>query len=135
MLCDLSSKPEGGRGPYRRVGEVLESLIPDPPRGGRQRTALAGPDGRARRHLVDLAHRRPLGRSAGTLSAYQTCHRRIRRWSEEDVLEDILRASAEDLKERGRLKRWRAVARRYEKRAVNCRAVVIIASPMLWLAS
>jgi transposase len=28
-----------------------------------------------------------------------------------------------------------AGARRYEKRAVNCRAVVIIASPMLWLAS
>ncbi len=34
-----------------------------------------------------------------------------------------------------RLKRWRAVATRYEKRAVNYRAVVVIASLMLWLAS
>lgn len=35
----------------------------------------------------------------------------------------------------GRLKRWRAVATRYEKRAANYRAVVVIASLMLWLGS
>jgi transposase len=34
-----------------------------------------------------------------------------------------------------RLKRWRAVATRYEKRAANYRAVVVIASLMIWLAS
>jgi len=35
----------------------------------------------------------------------------------------------------GRLKQWRSVATRYEKRAVNYRAVVIIASLMMWLPS
>ncbi len=33
-----------------------------------------------------------------------------------------------------RLKQWRAVATRYDKRAANYRAGVIIASLMLWLA-
>ena len=32
-----------------------------------------------------------------------------------------------------RLKRWRGVATRLEKRAVNDRAVLVIASTMLWL--
>jgi hypothetical protein len=35
----------------------------------------------------------------------------------------------------GRLKQWRSVATRYEKRAVNYRAMVVIASLMLWLPS
>ena len=34
-----------------------------------------------------------------------------------------------------RLKQWRSVATRYEKRALNYRAVVVIASLMIWLAS
>jgi transposase len=34
-----------------------------------------------------------------------------------------------------RLKQWRAIATRYEKRAVNYRAVVVIASLMMWLSS
>jgi transposase len=34
-----------------------------------------------------------------------------------------------------RLKRWRGVATRYEKRAVNYRVVVLIASLMVWLSS
>lgn len=34
----------------------------------------------------------------------------------------------------GRLKRWRGVATRYEKRALNYRAMVVIASLMIWLA-
>ena len=33
-----------------------------------------------------------------------------------------------------RLKQWRGIATRYEKRAVNYRAAVIIAALMLWLA-
>lgn len=33
-----------------------------------------------------------------------------------------------------RLKQWRAIATRYDKRAVNYRAGVIIASLMIWLA-
>ena len=33
-----------------------------------------------------------------------------------------------------RLKQWRAVATRFEKRAENYRAVLIVASLMLWLA-
>ena len=34
-----------------------------------------------------------------------------------------------------RLKQWRGVATRYEKRAVNYRAMVIIASLMIWLTT
>jgi transposase len=34
-----------------------------------------------------------------------------------------------------KLKQWRSVATRYEKRALNYRAVVVIASLMIWLAS
>jgi transposase len=34
-----------------------------------------------------------------------------------------------------RLKQWRGVATRYEKRAVNFRAMVIIASLMIWLTA
>lgn len=34
-----------------------------------------------------------------------------------------------------RLKQWRAVATRYEKRAANYRAVVVIASLMIWLTA
>ncbi len=34
-----------------------------------------------------------------------------------------------------RLKRWRAIATRYEKRAVDYRAMVVIASLMMWLPS
>lgn len=32
----------------------------------------------------------------------------------------------------GKLKQWRAVAARYEKRASNYRAMVVIASLMVW---
>lgn len=34
-----------------------------------------------------------------------------------------------------RLKQWRAVATRYEKRAVDYRAMVVIAALMLWLSA
>jgi transposase len=34
-----------------------------------------------------------------------------------------------------RLKQWRGVATRYEKRAVNYRALVVIASIAIWLLS
>jgi transposase len=34
-----------------------------------------------------------------------------------------------------RLKQWRGVATRYEKRAVNYRAMVVIASIVIWLES
>ncbi len=64
--------------------ELLEQLIPDPPRR---------PDGRGR-PWRDLPERYP---------PYQTCHRRFQRWSEEGVLDEILRALAEDLKDRGGL--------------------------------
>ena len=35
----------------------------------------------------------------------------------------------------GKLKKWRGVGTRYEKRAVNYRAMVVIASLMIWLSS
>ena len=34
-----------------------------------------------------------------------------------------------------KLKQWRGIATRYEKRAVNYRAAVVIAALMLWLTS
>ncbi len=34
-----------------------------------------------------------------------------------------------------RLKQWRGIATRYEKRAVNYRAMVVIASLMIWLTT
>jgi transposase len=34
-----------------------------------------------------------------------------------------------------RLERWRVIATRYERRAANYRAMVVIASLMLWLPS
>jgi transposase len=34
-----------------------------------------------------------------------------------------------------RLKQWRAIATRYEKRAANYRAAVIVASLMIWLTA
>ena len=34
-----------------------------------------------------------------------------------------------------RLKQWRGIATRYEKRAVNYRAAVVIAALVIWLAS
>jgi transposase len=34
-----------------------------------------------------------------------------------------------------RLKQWRGIATRYEKRAVNYRAAVVIASLMIWLTT
>ena len=34
-----------------------------------------------------------------------------------------------------RLKQWRAVATRYEKRALNYRAVVVIAALIIWLTT
>ena len=44
---------------------------------------------------------------------------------------------ARDVDERcvGRLKQWRGVATRYEKRAANYRAMVVIAALMIWLSS
>ena len=35
----------------------------------------------------------------------------------------------------GRLKQWRGVATRYEKRAVNYRAMVVIAALVIWLTA
>ena len=34
-----------------------------------------------------------------------------------------------------RFKQWRGIATRYEKRAANCRAMVVIAALMIWLSS
>jgi transposase len=34
-----------------------------------------------------------------------------------------------------RLKQWRGIATRYEERAANYRAIVVIASLMMWLPS
>ena len=84
--------------------EVLEPLIPEPVRraDGRGRPWRNSRDVlngilwvlRTGAPWRDLPERYP---------PYQTCHRRFQRWNEEGVLDDILRALAEDLKDRGGL--------------------------------
>jgi transposase len=84
--------------------EVLAPLIPEPPRrtdgwGGPWRDPRDVPNGilwvlRTGAPWHDLPERYP---------PYQTCHRRFQRWTEEGVLEEVLQALAEDLKERGGL--------------------------------
>jgi transposase len=84
--------------------EVLEPLIPEPPRRedrrGRPwrdpRDVLNGILWilRTGAHWKDLPERYP---------PYQTCHRRFQRWIEEGVLGDVLEALAEDLEGRGQI--------------------------------
>ncbi len=40
---------------------------------------------------------------AAAMCGCQRCHRRLQRWIEESVLDELLRTLAEDLKEQGRL--------------------------------
>jgi transposase len=90
--------------PTNEQREVLEPPIPEPVRraDGRGRPWRNSRDVlngilwvlRTGAPWRDLPERYP---------PYQTCHRRFQRWTEEGVLDDILRALAEDLKERGGL--------------------------------
>src|SRR3954447_25983764 len=84
--------------------EVLEPLIPDPPRreDGRGRPWRDPRDVlnailwilRTGAPWKDLPERYP---------TYQTCHRRFQRWIEEGVLGTVLEALAEDLEQRGEI--------------------------------
>jgi len=84
--------------------EVLEPLIPDPPRreDGRGRPWRDPRDVlngilwilRTGAPWKDLPERYP---------PYQTCHRRFQAWTEEGVLAGVLEALAQDLEERGRI--------------------------------
>jgi transposase len=74
------SSPRGGRGrPWRDSRDVLNGILWILRTGAPWR---------------DLPERYP---------PYQTCHRRFQRWNEEGLLDEILRALAEDLKDRGNL--------------------------------
>lgn len=83
---------------------VVEPLIPRPPRR---------PDGRGRPRVDDravlngilwiLRTGAPWKDLPERYPSYQTCHRRFQKWVRTGVLERILRALAQDLKERGRL--------------------------------
>jgi len=84
--------------------EVIKPWIPDPPRrldgrGRPWRDARQVLNGilwilRTGAPWKDLPNRYP---------SYQTCHRRFQQWVREGVLESVLRALAEDLRERGGL--------------------------------
>ena len=84
--------------------EVLEPLIPAPPRRG---------DGRGRpwrdpRDVLNgilwiLRTGAPWKDLPERYPPYQTCHRRFQKWIEEGVLSAILEALAEDLEERGEI--------------------------------
>ncbi len=84
--------------------EILEPLIPDPPRreDGRGRPWRDPRDVlngilwilRTGAPWKDLPERYP---------PYQTCHRRFQKWTEEGILSDVLEALAEDLEKRGKI--------------------------------
>jgi transposase len=105
-IVSHESSLQAGRvcGPYRRA---MGSAGASDPRAsaahGRAGQALARSQGRPKRHPLGLAHRRPWHDLPERYPPYQTCHRRFQRWTEEGVLEEVLQASAEDLKERGGL--------------------------------
>jgi transposase len=84
--------------------EILGPSIPDPPR----RADGKGRPWRDPRNVLNgilwvLRTGAPWRDLPERYPPYQTCHRRFQRWNEEGVLEEVLRALAEDLKERGRL--------------------------------
>jgi transposase len=62
---------------------------------------------------------------------------RLRRRPERPPSFDITTYARRNVVERcvNRLKQWRGIATRYEKRAVNYRAAIVIAALMIWLAS
>ncbi len=55
------------------------------------------------RSVLDFTHRCSLARSAGSLSALQTCHRRFQQWQCSGLLTRLLQKLAEDLRDRGKL--------------------------------
>ena len=85
--------------------EVLEPLIPDPPRraDGRGRRPWRDPRDVLDTILWVLRTGAPWHDLPERYPPYQTCHRRFQRWIEQGVLDEILRALAEDLRDRGGL--------------------------------
>ena len=84
--------------------EVLEPLIPEPPR----REDRRGRPWRDPRDVLNgilwiLRTGAPWKDLPERYPPYQTCHRRFQRWIEEGVLGDVLEALAEDLEERGQI--------------------------------
>ena len=84
--------------------EVLELLIPDPPR----REDRRGRPWRDPRDVLNgilwiLRTGAPWRDLPERYPPYQTCHRRLQRWIEEGVLDSVLQALAEDLEERGEI--------------------------------
>src|SRR5215210_3630422 len=85
--------------------EVLESLIPKPPRreDGRGRPWRDPRDVLNGILWVLLRTGAPWRDLPERYPPYQTCHRRFQQWAEEGVLDEVLHALALDLKERGGL--------------------------------
>ena len=84
--------------------EVLEPLIPDPPR----REDGRGRPWRDPREVLNgilwiLRTGAPWKDLPERYPPYQTCHRRFQRWIEEGVLGGVLEALAQDLEERGQI--------------------------------
>ena len=84
--------------------EVLEPLIPDPPR----REDRRGRPWRDPRDVLNailwvLRTGAPWKDLPERYPPYQTCHRRFQQWIEEGVFGSVLEALAEDLEERGEI--------------------------------
>ena len=64
---------------------------------------MAGSTGRAERDLVGPAHRSAVGLSSETVPALPGVPRPFQKWEREGLLDRILAALAEDLRERGKV--------------------------------
>ena len=84
--------------------EIIEPLLPELPR----RTDGRGRPWRSSREVLNgilwvLRTGAPWKDMPERYPPYQTCHRRFQRWTEEGVMEAVLRALARDLEERGKI--------------------------------
>lgn len=84
--------------------EIIEPILPELPR----RSDGRGRPWRSSREVLNgilwvLRTGAPWKDLPERYPPYQTCHRRMQRWTEEGVLDAVLRSLARDLEERGKI--------------------------------
>ena len=119
-VLDAIRVPRAGRGrPRKRPARLLAD------KGYTYRRCRAALRRRKIRHVIperrdERKRRRAKGRKGGRPPGFDRAAYRRRSVAERCI---------------NRLKQWRGIATRYEKRALNYRAMVLIGALMLWLSS